>query len=301
MSVSPSIHVSVMPEETLEWLAPQAGQTVFDGTLGGGGHTRLLAERVGMTGQVVSGDQDPVAIERARHELASLPVTLVQANFCDLEHIAAEAGVDKFDGALLDLGLSSDQLADRERGFSYEADGELDLRFNPDEGEPAWRMLEHMSAEEIADIIYHYGEERFSRRIARRIVERRRESPVRTAAELAELVRRCVPRSRGHQIDPATRTFQALRIAVNQELKSLEIALRDLPHWIRPGGRVVIISFHSLEDRIVKQAFRDDARYTVLTKKPLRPSDAEAARNPRSRSAKLRAAMIADDTHSNAR
>ncbi|MCA9223318.1 MAG: 16S rRNA (cytosine(1402)-N(4))-methyltransferase, partial [Planctomycetales bacterium] len=128
MSVSPSIHVSVMPEETLEWLDARAGHTMLDGTLGGGGHTRLLAERVGAAGRIVSVDQDPVAIERARQELASLPVTLVQANFCELEHIAAEAGVEKFDGALLDLGLTSDQLADRERGFSYEADGELDLR-----------------------------------------------------------------------------------------------------------------------------------------------------------------------------
>jgi 16S rRNA (cytosine1402-N4)-methyltransferase len=214
-----------------------------------------------------------------------------QGNFCDLPEILVELGVEAVDGILLDLGLSSDQLADSERGFSFSATGPLDLRFDPTRGKPAWRMLQRISAEHLADLIYQYGEERYSRRIARAIVERRQDEPIETAADLAELVRRCVPRSRHDRIDPATRTFQALRIAVNDELKSLEIALRRLPDCLRPGGRLAVISFHSLEDRRVKEAFRDDQRLTVLTRKPLTPSDAETAVNPRSRSAKLRIAV----------
>ena len=236
-------------------------------------------------------DRDPAAIEAATEHLADLPVKPVQANFCDLPEVLAELGVEAVDGILLDLGLSSDQLADLERGFSFSSTGPLDLRFNPMQGKPAWRLLERLSAEHLADLIYQYGEERYSRRIARAIVERRRDHPVETAADLAELVRRCVPRSRHDRIDPATRTFQALRIAVNDELKSLEIALRRLPDCLRPGGRLAVISFHSLEDRPVKEAFRDDPRLTPLTRKPITPSDAETAENPRSRSAKLRVAV----------
>jgi 16S rRNA (cytosine1402-N4)-methyltransferase len=195
------------------------------------------------------------------------------------------------DGVVLDLGLSSDQLADADRGFSFNSPGELDLRFDPTSGEPAWRLFDRLTEKQLADIIYQYGEERFSRRIAREIVARRRESPVRTAEELATLVRRCIPhRGPAERIDPATRTFQALRIAVNEELKSLDTILKRLPDCLRPGGRAAIITFHSLEDRAVKQAFREDDRYEVLTKKPLYPSDAELAANPRSRSAKLRVA-----------
>ena len=194
------------------------------------------------------------------------------------------------DGILLDLGLSSDQLADTRRGFSFQADGQLDLRFDTSRGEPAWELIARLDERSLADIIYQFGEERFSRRIAKRIVETRRTSPIQTADELAQLVRSCVPRSRGHRIDPATRTFQALRIAVNGELSALEQALSVLPDCLAPGGRLAIISFHSLEDRLVKHAFRADDRLTVLTKRPLRPTDEEAAANPRARSAKLRVA-----------
>jgi 16S rRNA (cytosine1402-N4)-methyltransferase len=186
--------------------------------------------------------------------------------------------------------LSSDQLADESRGFSFDSAGPLDLRFNPELGEPAWRLLDRLSAEHLADLIYQYGEERFSRRIARRIVESRRHAPIRTAAQLAQLVRSCVPRSRHERIDPATRTFQALRIAVNDELKSLENGLRRIPDCLHPGGRFAVISFHSLEDRRVKEAFRQDSRLRILTKKPIRPSELEMSANPRSRSAKLRVA-----------
>lgn len=284
------LHVPVLADEVIHWLNPQPGQTIVDGTLGGGGHTRLLAERVGNSGTVLALDRDPAALAAAERNLAGLSIKLADSNFCDLPEVLAEIGVTTVDGILLDLGLSSDQLADVSRGFSFSTDGPLDLRFNPLLGEPAWRLIDRLSAEHLADVIYHYGEERFSRRIARQIVETRRLTPIRTAGALADLVRSCVPRSKVERIDPATRTFQALRIAVNDELKSLEIALRRLPDVLRPGGRLAIVSFHSLEDRRVKEAFRDDPRLTVLTKKPITPSDSELDRNPRSRSAKLRVA-----------
>ncbi len=291
MAAASSIHVPVMLAEVLAGLAPQPGGVFVDGTLGGGGHTRALAERVGPSGTIIALDRDPAAIDAAAGRLADLPVRLVQANFCDLPEVLVEFGLESVDGILLDLGLSSDQLADPQRGFSFSSTGPLDLRFNPMQGKPAWRLLERLSAEHLADLIYAYGEERYSRRIARAIIQRRRENPVETAADLAELVRGCVPRSRHDRIDPATRTFQALRIAVNDELKSLEIALRRLPDCLRPGGRLAVISFHSLEDRPVKEAFRDDPRLTPLTRKPLTASDAETAGNPRARSAKLRVAV----------
>jgi 16S rRNA (cytosine1402-N4)-methyltransferase len=230
-------------------------------------------------------------LARAERELAGLPVMIAHSNFCDLPEVLAEIGVEKVDGILLDIGLSSDQLADRERGFSFESDGPLDLRFDVDHGQPAYALLARLTEKSLADVIYQYGEERFSRRIAREIVERRSTNPIRTAAELAELVRRCVPRTPdSERIHPATRTFQALRIAANDELKSLDIALRRSPDCLRPGGRLAIISFHSLEYRRVKDAFRDDARLNNLTRKPITAGEAELAANPRSRSAKLRVA-----------
>jgi len=289
--VTASQHQPVLLAEVLQWLAPQPGQTLVDGTLGGGGHTRALAERIAPNGQVIALDRDSEALQRAEAALGGLPVRLVHGNFCDLPEILQQLGVAAVDGIVLDLGLSSDQLADADRGFSFTADGPLDLRFDTSMGEPAWRMISRLSAEHLADLIFQYGEERYSRRIARAIVERRRDNPIRTAGELAELVRRVVPRTRPPQrIDPATRTFQALRIAVNEELKSLEIALRRLPECLKVGGRLAVISFHSLEDRRVKEAFRDDPRYGPLMRKPIVPGDEECVRNPRSRSAKLRVA-----------
>lgn len=286
-----SIHVPVLLNEVIDWLQPAPGKIFLDGTLGGGGHTRALAEKVGPDGFVIALDRDPAALFAAEHKLRGLPIKLVEANFAELHDVLRQLEIPAVDGVILDLGLSSDQLADRDRGFSFDVDGPLDLRFNPHQGRPAWQLLERMGAEELADLIYRYGEERFSRRIARKIVERRRTQPVRTAADLAALVRSCVPRPKGRErIDPATRTFQALRIAVNDELTSLETALKQVPSCLRPGGRLAVISFHSLEDRRVKEAFRDDPRYHALTRKPIRPSDEEVARNPRSRSAKLRVA-----------
>lgn len=290
MSQAAPRHVPVLLTEVLHWLDPQPGAVVVDGTLGGGGYTRALAERVGAEGDVIALDRDPAALAVAEKTLAGLPVKIVQSNFCDLPEVLAEIGIERVDGIVLDLGLSSDQLADEERGFSFDSPGPLDLRFNPFQGERASRLVNKLSAEHLADLIYAYGEERYSRRIARKIVERRKEKPIETAAELAAIVRSCVPPSR-ERIDPATRTFQALRIAVNDELKSLDIALRRLPDCLRRGGRLAIVSFHSLEDRRVKEAFRGDPRLDVLTRRPITASDEEKNRNPRSRSAKLRVAQ----------
>jgi 16S rRNA (cytosine1402-N4)-methyltransferase len=288
---SPSEHVPVMLDEVLTWLAPRPGRRFVDGTFGGGGHTSALAEKVGPTGQVIALDRDPAAVRAGQESLAGLPVRLVQANYRELAAVLATLGVGPVDGILLDLGLSSDQLADRQRGFSFDADGPLDLRFDPADGEPASVLVNRLREQSLADLIYEFGEERHSRRIARRIVEYRQKQPIETATQLADIVRRAVPRSSdSRRIDPATRTFQALRIAVNDELGALDEALGGLPDCLVPGGRLAVISFHSLEDRRVKEAFRNDPRYERLTKKPLRASDQEAAKNPRSRSAKLRVA-----------
>lgn len=290
----PSIHVPVMPAEVVEWLSPRSGQVLVDGTLGGGGHARLLAEQVrdpAGQGLLIALDRDPEAIERAESALLGLPVILAHASFRDLPEVLAEVDHRQVDGVLLDLGLSSDQLDDRRRGFSFNSDGPLDLRFDPDEGEPAWKLIERLSVEHLTKLISRYGEERYSPRIARAIVDRRRRDPIRTSAELAKLVRQCVPGARGGQsIDPATRTFQALRIAVNEELTALEIALRRIPDCLRAGGRLAVISFHSLEDRLVKNAWREQEVMNVLTRRPIRPGEEEIERNPRARSAKLRVA-----------
>ncbi len=273
----------------MDLLGVRAGQVIVDGTFGGGGHAAAFLARVGPAGRLIGVDRDPQAISRGREKFGDR-IDLECASYADLPSILRERSLAGVDSILLDLGLSSDQLADHERGFSYLADGPLDLRFNPTEGRPASWYLQHLDEKALADLIYHFGEERYSRVIARRICERRRAAPIATAAELCELVSRCVPRSRNHSIHPATRTFQALRIAANDELENLRQALEQLPDCLLPGGRLAIISFHSLEDRIVKHAFRNDPRLRVLTKKPVVPSDEEIARNPRSRSAKLRIA-----------
>ena len=284
-------HVPVMLDQVIQWLDPRPGVVIVDGTTGGGGHARALAERVGPAGLVIGLDRDPEAIATAGRRLAGMPVKLVQANFCELPEVLKQLEIPTVDGMVMDLGVSSDQLADARRGFSFLAEGPLDLRFDPTRGEPARRLLNRLSAERLAELIHRYGEERYSRRIARAVVQRRGEKPIETTLELAELVRRCVPHRPGsRRIDPATRTFQALRIAVNDELKSLEIALRRIPECLGPQARLAVISFHSLEDRRVKEAFRDDQRLRALTPKPVRPGTEEVARNPRARSAKLRVA-----------
>lgn len=289
-ATGPTLHVSVLTAEVLDWLTPQPGQVFADGTLGGGGHARALAERVGPAGCIVAVDRDPAALERATESLRGWPLKVAQASFCELPEVLAEAGYEQVAGVLLDLGLSSDQLADQERGFSFHASGPLDLRFDPTQGEPAYRLVNRLTKENLAKLIFELGEERYSRQIAAALERARQAGPLTSAAEIAEVVRRSVPRKQPERIDPATRTFQALRIAVNEELQALKTALQRLPDVLRPGGRIAVISFHSLEDRLVKEAFRDDPRLRALTRKPVGPSEQEIALNPRARSAKLRVA-----------
>ncbi len=280
-----------MAAEVIEYLQVQPGQTIVDGTLGGGGHTRMLAKLVGGSGRIVAMDRDIHAIERAKRELADLPVTPLHGNFCNIPDGLEQLEIEKVHGVLLDLGISSDQLADDDRGFSFHAAGDLDLRMDITTGEPAWKLIRRLSEKHLADLIYQYGEERASRRVARALVAARQDEELRSAAAIADIVRRAVPGPRG-KIDKATRTFQGLRIAVNEELKSIEIALRRLPECMLAGSRVAVLSFHSLEDRIVKDAFRQNDGFETILRKPLRPTDAEIERNPRSRSAKLRVAEV---------
>jgi 16S rRNA (cytosine1402-N4)-methyltransferase len=237
-------------------------------------------------------DQDPAMLDLARPRLESLPVTLIHANFDQLRDVLDELHIPAVDAVLADLGFCSDQMEEPKRGLSFLQEGPLDMRLDASAGEPASELVHGLNERDLADLIYQLGEERFSRRIARKIVEARRREPIRTTTQLAELVRRCVPWPKGRRpgIDPATRTFQALRIAVNDELGALDRLLEALPNCLKPGGRAAIISFHSLEDRRVKHAFAVRERWEVLTRKPLQASEPEVESNPRARSAKLRAA-----------
>ncbi len=294
MPDSTTTHVPVLLKEVIDGLQLTAGQSVIDGTLGGGGHSRHLLQQVGAEGSLLALDRDHRAVELARKQFPDEQATILQGNYADIPEFLRQLEIETVDGILLDLGLSSDQLADEQRGFSFNTTGRLDLRFNQREGEPAWKLLNRLSPEHLADLIYQYGEDRLSRRIARAIVKQRQEAPIETADQLAAIVRRCYPRHRNETLDPATRTFQALRIAVNDELKWLEVALRRLPDCLPVGGRLAIISFHSLEDRRVKHGFRQDPRLKPITKRPIRPEPEETDRNPRSRSARLRVAERID-------
>lgn len=282
-----------MPDEIVKWIGEISPSVIVDGTYGGGGHSRVLAQVLpNQEGLVIGLDRDPAVSQRDEQQVHDPRITLYLGSYEQVPKALAASEIESIDAMVLDLGLSSDQLADADRGFSFtQGQASLDLRFDPETGHTASQWLAWHKESEIADAIYKYGEERFSRRIAREIVARRRkENPVRTVSDLVDVCRRCVPRSKNHDIHPATRTFQALRIVVNDELGILERTLAAAPEWLSPGGRLAIISFHSLEDRIVKNAFRDDDRWNVLTKKPIRPSETEVQRNPRSRSAKLRVA-----------
>jgi 16S rRNA (cytosine1402-N4)-methyltransferase len=262
---------------------------LVDGTVGAGGHAAALAAGVGAGGRLIGLDRDPEMLALAERTTQGLPVTLVKASYSELGAVLEELGIGAVDGILLDLGLSSDQLARAHRGFSFAADGPLDMRFDPEARPTAAEVVNTWSAEDLARLFFDYGEERHGRRVARRIVEARRIDPIKTTGRLAEVVRRSIPGKWG-PIDPATRVFQALRIAVNAELDHLDVALEQLADWLKPGGRAAIISFHSLEDRRVKVAFRDDLRLAVLTRKPVVATTEEVAVNPRARSAKLRVA-----------
>jgi len=290
-------HVPVLLKEAIDFLAIRQGGTYIDATVGLGGHSYEIAKRLGAPGHLIAVDKDPVALEAARVRLQSPAelsgdwpkVELIHGSFADL---ANDQRPTANDGLIADLGVSSLQLDNAERGFSFQAEGPLDMRMNTHSGQTAEQVVNQVDEVTLANLIYEFGEERRSRRIARAIVRSR---PIQTTAQLAEIVSAAArPMNQAERrIHPATRTFQALRIFVNRELDDLRKLLEAAPQMLKPGGRLVIISFHSLEDRIVKDAFREGAKqghYRLLTKKPVTASEEEIDRNPRSRSAKLRAA-----------
>jgi 16S rRNA (cytosine1402-N4)-methyltransferase len=310
-------HVPVLLKEAIDFLAVKRGGTYLDATVGLGGHSYEIAKRLGAPGHLIGFDKDPAALERAvascqlpvasegaeersadrtgedaRRSIDSSDwptVTLIHASFAEVGERVAPASLD---GLIADLGVSSLQLGDPARGFSFQAEGPLDMRMNPMSGETAEQVVNHIDERELADVIYEFGEERRSRRIARAIVRSR---PIRTTTHLVEVVAAAARsmKYKHERIHPATRTFQALRIFVNHELDDLKALLEAAPRVLKPGGRLVVISFHSLEDRIVKDAMREGAKqglYELLTRKPLTASGEEIDRNPRSRSAKMRAA-----------
>jgi 16S rRNA (cytosine1402-N4)-methyltransferase len=288
-------HVPVLLKEAIDFLAVRRGGTYIDATVGLGGHSYEIAKRLGAPGHLIGLDKDPAALEIAREKLApNQPdwpeVTLLHRSFAEIAKGEDRATVD---GILADIGVSSLQLDNAARGFSFQAEGPLDMRMDPRSERTAEQVVNHLDERQLADVIYEFGEERRSRRIARAICRSR---PIQTTAQLADVISAAArPMNQAERrIHPATRTFQALRIFVNRELDDLKALLEAAPQILKPGGRVVVISFHSLEDRIVKDAFRGSANqdryYRILTKKPVTASEEEADRNPRARSAKLRAA-----------
>jgi 16S rRNA (cytosine1402-N4)-methyltransferase len=300
-----------MAAEVLQYLAPKSGGVYLDGTLGAGGHSELILEASGPDGLVYGIDRDPAALAAAGQRLERFGNRFrpSRGSFGDLAALLASQGVGAIDGLVLDLGVSSPQLDRAERGFSFRNDGPLDMRMDPSQGETAADLVNSLPERELEQAIKEFGEERWARKIAQRIVTARQERPFETTLQLAELVERTIPRRfQEDRIHPATRTFQGLRILVNSELEQVEQGLQAGIDLVRPGGRLVVISFHSLEDRIVKQRLRDAASgcrcprqlpqcvcghkplVRVLTSRPVMAGDVELAENPRSRSAKLRAA-----------
>ena len=286
-------HEPVMVPQVLDLLAPARGGVFVDCTVGLGGHSRALLEAG--ASRIVGLDRDEAALAIAGDALAAFRnrVELIHADYRDLDRVLDERGISAVDGALADLGVSSMQLDADGRGFSFRRDEPLDMRMDRSRGDTARALLQQADEEDIADAIFRFGEERFSRRVARAIVNARREAPIETTGHLAAIVRRAVPHRGRQRIDPATRTFQALRIWVNRELEGLDEFLARATERLLAGARLAVITFHSLEDRIVKHAFRalaaPDGALRVVTKRPLTPADDEVARNPRARSAKLRA------------
>jgi 16S rRNA (cytosine1402-N4)-methyltransferase len=301
------VHATVLADEAVRFLAPRAGEIYCDATLGGGGHAERVLEASAPDGRLVGIDRDPSALDAARARLQRFGdrVTLVHGTFGDARAILTRLGLQLVDGFLLDVGVSSPQLDRAERGFSFQREGPLDMRMDPTSGETASALIERVSVDELADLIRRYGEERYAGRIARAI---KNAGALATTTELAAVIARAVP-TRERSKDPATRTFQALRIVVNDELGQLEQFLADFPDLLKPGGRVVVIAFHSLEDSLVKDRFRDlakepnvppdlvakmglePAKLELLTRKPVWAGDEELERNPRARSARLRAAV----------
>lgn len=293
-----SRHVSVFLDEITAWLVTERSKTIVDGTVGYGGHSERLLEKAGNDVVLIGIDRDEEALAYSRNRLARFGsrAILLKGDFVDVKQLLRNVDIPAIDGALFDLGVSSPQLDDSNRGFSFQEDGPLDMRMDQSTGTTAGELVNSLPESELADLIFQYGEERFSRRIARAIVRARERKALASTQELTTVIKESVPAAYRHgRIHCATRTFQALRIAVNRELDVLEPAIRDAVDMLRPGGRIAVISFHSLEDRIVKHTFRALAerphqKVVVLTKRPQVPSEAECRENPRARSAKLRVA-----------
>jgi 16S rRNA (cytosine1402-N4)-methyltransferase len=302
-----SRHISVMSEEVLFWLVREDSRTYLDCTVGYSGHAEKILEASGPDSRLIGLDRDAAAIAASQKRLARFGdrALLLQGHFMDLKQHLTDSGIGQIDGVLFDLGVSSPQLEEPARGFSFQVDGPLDMRMDQSMSGTAADLVNRWPEAQLADAIFQFGEERFSRRIARAIVRARERHPLATTKELVSVIEGAVPANYRHgRLHCATRTFQAIRIAVNQELDSLDPALRDAADVLSPGGRLCVISFHSLEDRIVKHTLRalsgkDDPALVVLTKKPQIPSREESDRNPRSRSAKLRAAQrVSKEGHS---
>lgn len=302
-------HISVLPDEVLQALSPKSGGVYVDGTLGGAGHAGLILTASAPDGELIGFDRDEEAIAVARERLSVFGgrVRIIHRNFAGIAQALAEIGVDGIDGFVLDLGVSSHQLDRDERGFSFMHDAPLDMRMDRSSGQSAADLVNTLPEAELYRIISEYGEERWAKRVASFIVKARDERPIETTLELVDVIKGAIPKAKWEErLHPATRTFQALRIAVNEELKSLEEGLQGLLSLLKQGGRGAVISFHSLEDRIVKEGFRAAAtactcpkelpicicgrvpRFKLVTRKPITAGEAEVAANPRSRSAKLR-------------
>ena len=293
-------HRSVLLAEVLEWLAPEDGGVYVDGNLGLGGHSEKILEESAPHGRLIAFDWDAEAMAIARERLACFGdrVTFVRRNFAAVKEVLAEEGIDKVNGLLLDLGLSSLQLDESGRGFTFKGSEPLDMRMDDRGARTAADLLNTSSQEELADIFYYYGEERQARPIAASIVEARRKEPFVTTEQLVKVVEWAVPkRFHPKKIHVATKVFQALRIAVNRELENLAQILEDGAGVLAPGGRFCVISFHSLEDRMVKKAFNENSGLRVLTRKPVIAGAEELAVNPRARSAKLRVAEVVRGDH----
>ncbi|GAB4332373.1 MAG: 16S rRNA (cytosine(1402)-N(4))-methyltransferase RsmH [Desulfobulbaceae bacterium] len=289
----PALHIPVLEREVLEMLRPMSGGIYVDGTLGLGGHARSILEASGPDGRVIGFEWDRQAADYARKRLEGYGERffLIEASYAEFVPELRNIGVREVNGLLLDLGVSSLQLDSGERGFSFRSDAPLDMRMDQRRGETAAQLVGRLSRDELADIFYNYGEERQARRIAARLVEAREKAPIMTTGQLAELVAEAIPKKfHPEKIHVATRVFQALRIAVNRELDNLLRILGEAPAMLARGGRICVISFHSIEDRIVKQMFRTRDDLKVVTRRPVEPGPEERERNPRARSAKLRVA-----------
>ncbi len=292
------LHIPVMLKEALDYLKLKPGQVIVDATAGTGGHSLKILEKISPEGKLIAIDRDEDSLKIADKNLKAYKSSyqLVHGNFMDIDSILHSRGVDKVDGILFDLGISSFQLDDAERGFSFQKNGPLDMRMDRTSYISAYDLINNLHEDEISELLWTFGQERWHRRIARLIVRQREISPITTTSQLSDVVLKALPysyRRSYHRIHPATRTFQAIRIAVNRELETLEKALDKAVNLLNEGARICVISFHSLEDRIVKFKFREEAArgaLEIITPKPLSPDDSESQVNPSSRSAKMRVA-----------